>query len=92
MFCKCYSSMMHKSPILLTLGKALQGKLHLSKLFASQLPVSLCPLHFSWIPLHLEILVAFTPAELENLQLYGIEPYLRSIVFHTIICHSSWFV
>jgi hypothetical protein len=41
---------------------------HLSKLFASQLPVSFRPLHLPGISLHLEILVAFRSAKSKDLQ------------------------
>ena len=41
---------------------------NLNKLLASQFPVGLCPLDLPGIPLHLEVLVAFAPAEFEHLQ------------------------
>ena len=41
---------------------------YLCKLFAGQLPVGLGPSHFARVPIHLEVLVAFRAAEIEDLQ------------------------
>lgn len=47
---------------------------HLSQLLSGQLPVGLGPLHLARVTLHLEVLVALGPAELEDLRKDRMQP------------------